>query len=138
MKSTTETKTLSPLPQKVLDWLTETLNRFFHNQPQYFKYWTWLGYALTLISGLPYLIVQFHIKLPEPFATMSNKFISGVAIALVVMSKLTIKNPTVGQTKQGEAVKVTSEKTLPFTAKAEKQVVEDTEPQPPVIKEIKT
>ncbi len=120
----------------LLNWLQETLNRLFIKQPKYFKYWTYLSYFGMAICGIPYVLNMLGIHLPEPFSTMSNKFISGVSVALFWMSKLVVKTPQVGQTTEGQAVQVTSEKQLPYTAKTEAAEVAAKEPPPPVLPEV--
>src|SRR6186997_2436264 len=100
-------------------WLQETLNRLFINQPKYFKWWTYLSYFLMALCGIPYLLSSLNIVLPEPFATLSSKFLSGVAVMMFWMSKLVVKTPAVGQTTEGQSVQVTSEKEMPYTAKSE-------------------
>lgn len=118
------------------DWLQETLNRLFIKQPKYFKYWTWLSVAGMVISGIPYALTALGITLPEPFASTSSKFISGVSIAMFWMSKLVVKSPPVGQTLQGSEIRVTDEKKMPFTAADEKKDVEETKPPLEVIHEV--
>lgn len=112
----------------LLNWLQETLNRLFIKQPKYFKYWTWLSYLLMAICGIPYVLSSLNIELSEPFATLSSKFISGIGVALFWMSKLVVKTPVVGQTTEGQAVQVTSEKDMPFSAKSEAKEVDQTKP----------
>lgn len=119
--------------QVILNWLSETLNRFFIKQPKYFKYWTWLSYAAMAISGIPYVLVQFNIHLPEPFATLSNKAVTWCAFVMLFMSKLAVKTPVVGQTETGLEVKVTDEKKMPFSAKVEKKEIAEKIPSPEVL-----
>jgi len=54
-----------------------------------------------VICGIPYALNMFGINLPEPLATMSNKFISGLSVAILWMSKLVIKTPNSTQTLEG-------------------------------------
>lgn len=115
------------------DWLTETLNRLFIKQPKYFKYWTWLSVAGMVISGIPYVLTALGIILPEPFASTSSKFISGVSVAMFWMSKLVVKSPQVGKTTEGQAVHVTNEKKMPFTSADEKKDAQEAVPPPPVL-----
>lgn len=120
----------------LLNWLQETLNRLFIKQPKYFKYWTWLSMFGMAVSGIPYVLVQFNIILPEPFATFSNKFVSGMSIAMYWMSKLVVRTPQVGKTTEGQAIQVTSEKEMPFTAKSEAAEVAKEKPPLEVIPEV--
>lgn len=117
----------------LFDWFQETLNRLFIKQPKYFKYWTWLSMVGMAISGIPYLLTWFGVVLPEPLASTSSKFFTGVSVAMFWMSKLVVKTPQVGQTTEGQAVQVTSEKQMPFTAKSEAKEIESKEPPPKVL-----
>lgn len=119
---------MKPLPQNILNWIQETLNRLFIKQPKYFKYWSWLSGAVVVVCGIPYVLVQFNIHLPEPFATLSNKAATAAATVAFVMSMLAVKAPTVGQTEEGSEIKVTNDKKMPFTANAEKKEVEKAVP----------
>lgn len=115
------------------DFISETLQRLFQKSPRFFKWWQIISGSFAVLSGIPYLLVQFNVNLPEPFATMSNKAITFFAAGAWFMSKLTIKSPPVGQTKSGEAVTVLDKSKLPFTTKSEAKDVEQTVPPPPVI-----
>ena len=105
-------------------------------QPKYFKYWTWLSYGLIAISGIPLLLVQFNIILPQPFATLSNKFVSGVGTAMFIMSKLAVKTPIIAQTEAGQAVNVLNIQKMPFTAKTEAKEVSEENPAPPILEDL--
>lgn len=109
-------------------WLQETLNRLFIKQPKYFKYWTYLSYFGMAICGIPFILTSLHIELPEPFATFSSKFISGMAVMMFWMSKLVVKTPVVGATTEGQAVQVTSKGSMPFTSKTEAEDVDKSQP----------
>lgn len=89
-----------------------------------------------LISGVPYILTWIGVDLPEPFSTLSNKFFTGVGVAMLVMSQLPVKSPPVGQTEEGSAVIVTNEKVMPFTSKSEKESVEEQVPPPPVLPDV--
>ncbi len=127
---------MPPFPPSLLNWIRETLNRLFISKPEYFKYWTWLSYLVLLVSGVPYLLTQFNITLPEPFATLSNKFFSGVGVAMYIMSQLTVQNPVVGQTEQGHAITVLDTAKMPFTTKTEAIDIKESKPPPEVIPEV--
>lgn len=120
----------------ILLWLQETLNRLFIKQPKYFKYWTYLSYVLFAISGIPYLVNQFNITLVEPFASMSNKLITGASVIMFWMSKLVVKTPVVGSTTEGQAVQVTSQKDMPFTSRSEAKEIADKIPPIKTIPEV--
>lgn len=121
------------MPPMLLKWLQETLKRLFLKKPKYFTYWQMFSGALGAISGIPYLLVQLNINLPEPFATLSNKVVTWVAGTMWLMAQLTVTAPTVGQTTEGSTVKVMDDKDMPFSYKSEGNKVEETAPPPPVL-----
>lgn len=112
-------------------FLQETLARLFQKSPVFFKIWQMVFGASMALAGIPYLLKQFNLNLPEPFNTMSNKVIAFAAAVGWLMSRLTVKDTTVAQTKAGEAVKATDKELLPFTAYEESKEIE--KKQPPVI-----
>lgn len=81
------------IPPALRKWLVETLNRLFIKKPKYFKYWQWVSIALMSICGIPYMLVQFSVSLPDWLQVLSNKFVSGASIAMLIMSQLTVKPP---------------------------------------------
>lgn len=120
------------LPKFLKDWIQETLNRWFIKKPKYFTYWQWATGVTTAICGIPYILVQFNVTLPEPFASLSNKVVTWAAGAAFMMAQLTVSTPTVAQTEAGSAVKVTDKEKMPFTTKVEDKKVDDAVPPPPV------
>lgn len=118
------------------DFISETLQRLFQKSPKFFKWWQIVSGIFTIGAGIPYLLVQCNVHLPEPFATMSNKAITFFAAGAWFMSKLTVKSPPIAQTENGEAITVLDKTKLPFTTKSEAKEIEQTVPPPPVISEV--
>lgn len=129
------------MKNQLQNWLQETLNRLFIKQPKYFKYWTWLSYLLMAICGIPYILQQAHniwpsFQLPDAIIILSNKFVTGASAAMLLMSKLVVKTPQVGQTTEGQAVQVTSPTQMPFTSKSEAAEIEKKKPPLETIPEV--
>jgi hypothetical protein len=116
-----------------LNWLRETLQRLLLKSPKFFKIWSWFWGAVMFISGIPYLLTQFGVVLPEPFASLSNKVAATAGLIGLFMSSMTVKTAPVAQTEEGKAITVLPTGKLPFTEKSEAQEVEATKPPPPVI-----
>ena len=105
--------------QLLLKFFQETLNRLFTKSPKFYKIWQLISSALLLISGVPYLLVQLGIVLPEPFATLASKAVTFAAAAALFMSMLSTQSKTVAVTNEGDLLKKTDEIKLPFTAQSE-------------------
>jgi len=116
----------------VLDFLREFLNRLITKSPKFFKILQAIFGLLTFASYIPSMLQRwFGVEVPGSTITLFEdvaKYSAGFFAALL----LPVKQVTVAQTPEGEAIKVTDEKKMPFTAKAESKTVEETVPPPPV------
>lgn len=125
------------LPPMIMNWLKENISRLSQKSPKFFVWWGRVSTVFMLVSGIPFVLELFetvwHYTLPEPFNSMANKAVLFCAMGIKFMSMMPVNSPVVAQTTQGEAVKVTDEKKLPFTAKAEEKKIEETVPRPPVV-----
>jgi hypothetical protein len=121
------------IPPIIKDWLQETINRLFIKKPKYFIYWQWISGLATMICGIPFLLKNLNIELPDPFDTFSNKLVTWVGFAIFVMGQLTVSAPPVAQTPEGGAVKTIDDKKMPLTAKSEAKKVEEMIPPPPEV-----
>lgn len=128
------------IPQWLIDWVVETIQRWKMKRPKYFVYLSRIGDILTMITGLPYLLVQaedmFDFTAPDFLTLLSNKFAFGAGFAISLVSRLTVKATVVAQTSQGDAVTVMDKTNLPLTEKSEAKEMAATEPPPEVIPEI--
>jgi hypothetical protein len=115
-----------------LDFLREFLNRLVTKSPKFFKILQVIFGLLTFVSYVPSMLQRwFGVEVPGPTITMFEdiaKYSAGFFAALL----LPVKQVPVAQTPEGEAIKVTDEKKMPFTAKAEAKTIEETVPPPPV------
>lgn len=122
--------------QAIVKFLQETLQRIFQKSPTFFKWWQIITGVLTCIAGIPFLMTNLGITLPEPFATMSNKAVTFAGGGAFFMSLMAVRQVPVAQTEEGKGIVVIDEKKLPFTAKSEEKKVQETVPQPPVIENV--
>ncbi len=93
----------------IYSWLSETVQRLFSKSPAYFKIWNIILAILALAPQLPAALAYLQITLPSPWAPVVNRLISGAALLMLFMSKLTVKDAT------AIAADTNSPK-LPFTA----------------------
>lgn len=119
----------------VLDFFKELLNRLFSKSPKFFKVLQVFSACLTFAGYVPSMLQRWigvpvpgHIiHLFEDIANYAGVFFLGVM--------LPVAQKPVAQTAEGEAIKVTDEKKMPFTAKAETKVMEAAIP-PPSVKDV--
>jgi hypothetical protein len=115
-----------------LDFLREFLNRLVTKSPRFFKILQVIFGLLTFVSYVPSMLQRwFGVEVPGSTITLLEdiaKYSAGFFAALL----LPVKQVPVAQTPEGEAIKVTDEKKMPFTAKAEAKAIEETVPPPPV------
>lgn len=114
------------------NFLRETLERAFQKSPKFFKWWQIISGAFAMLTGIPWLLTQFNINLPEPLNTMANKAIAFFSAGALFMAQFPVKATTVAQTDQGKAVTVLDTQKLPFTEKSEAKDVKETVPPPPI------
>lgn len=77
----------------LVDFLIELVKRWKLESPRFFKVFQMIGLIATLITGVPELLAFLHISLPESIAFFANKTIAIAGAAVLLISKLTVKNP---------------------------------------------
>jgi hypothetical protein len=114
------------------DFLREFLNRIFSKSPLFFKVAQFISALLAFAGFVPRILAKyFNIEIPDHTEELCKDigiFFTGAFGAVL----LPVKQVPVAQTPEGEAIKVTDEKKMPFTAKAETRVMEEAVPPPPV------
>jgi hypothetical protein len=116
----------------IIDFFRELVNRFFSKSPRFFKVLQVFSACLTFAGYVPSILKRwFGVELPEPTVTLC-KDIANYAGMFFLGVMLPVAQKPVAQTDTGEAIKVTDEKKMPFTAKAEAKVMEESVPPPPV------
>lgn len=76
-----------------LNFLQELIARWKAKQPNLFKWVTTISAILTFITGVPELLMEFGIALPEWALPFSNKVIAVASLAVSIISKLTVATP---------------------------------------------
>jgi hypothetical protein len=116
----------------VLDFFRELFNRFFSKSPKFFKVLQIFSGCLTFAGYVPSMLQRwFGVVVPGPTITLCED-IAQYAGMFFLGVMLPVAQKPVAQTETGEAIKVTDEKKMPFTAKAETKVMEEAVPPPPV------
>lgn len=80
----------------IINFIQETLNRFFAKSPKYFRIWQWIAIIVAFATGIPAILVEFQttlgIHLPEFIVDISSKVASIAALAAGFLSKLVVKD----------------------------------------------
>lgn len=128
------------IPQWLIDWVIETIQRWRMKRPKYFIYLSRIGDIAVMLTGLPYLLVQvediFKVTLPPILTLLSSKLAFGIGIGVSIASRLTVKSTVVAQTSQGDAVTVMDKTNMPLTEKSEAKDIALIQPPPEVMPEI--
>jgi hypothetical protein len=106
-------------------FMQELFQRLKAKSPKFFQRFQIIFSALTAIAGIPPLLVQFNVHLPD---AMNQPFMKVVAISSAIalfMSMLPVQNKIVGVDEAGAPLLKTNEEKLPFTAKHEAAKIED-------------
>ena len=112
-------------------FLKENLQRLFTKSPLFFKIWTLITGVLVLITGLPDLITWITsggITIPDLWNSYITNAVAWASRAGLLMSMLTTQSTPI-TLNNGDVVKVTDTKALPFTAKAEQKQSDAVTPQ---------
>lgn len=116
----------------IIDFFRESLNRLFSKSPLFFKVAQLISACLAFAGFVPRILQSyFNIEIPnhtEELCKDIGIFFTGFFGAVL----LPVKQKPVAKTEEGEAIKVTDEKKMPFTAKAETKEMAETVPPPPV------
>lgn len=116
----------------IIDFFRESLNRLFSKSPKFFKIFQLFAASLTFAGYIPSMLQRwFGVEVPGPTITLCED-IAKYAAGFFAAALLPVAQKPVAKTEEGEAIKVTDEKRMPFTAKAETKVMQDAVPPPPV------
>lgn len=91
-------------------FLKELFQRFGQKTPAFFKVIGWISSIVAVITGLPLILIDLGITLPDAVQAVANKTIAIAAIVGKVISMLTVK----------DAANVASPTNLPLTDKKDK------------------
>lgn len=115
-------------------FLLETFNRLFKSKsPAFFIRMRIIFGLFTFANYLPAILLRwFGAEVPQTIINICEdvaKYSTGIFVALF----LPAAEPTAAQTVDGAKVQVTNVEKYPFSAKKEREKIEETVPQPPVI-----
>jgi len=104
---------------QLLNFLIELIQRLKTKKPKFFVYLQWFVAAMGAVTGLPDLLIKFHISLPPALTVLENQFVAACSVGFFIASQLTSATPVAAVTKDGAVLTKTDEVKMPFTAKAE-------------------
>lgn len=116
----------------IADFFRESLHRLFSKSPKFFKVFQLFAALLTFAGYVPSMLQRwFNVEVPGHVITLCED-IAKYAAGFFAAALLPVAQKPVAQTEEGEAIKVTDEKKMPFTAKAETKAMDKEVPPPPV------
>lgn len=91
-------------------FLKELVQRLGQKMPAFFTVLAWISGIVTFITGLPEILTQLGITLPEAMQVIANKTIAIASSVGLFISLLTVK----------DATNVSSPTNMPLTDKKDK------------------
>lgn len=119
-------------------WIIENFKRLGTKMPIFFKVWAFISGFGVALTTLPQTIswlglMNIHIPFLDAHA---NEIIRYCSTGALVMSFLTSQSKPVGVDQQGNIIKSTDTKKLPFTTASEQKIVDKESAQAVEIKPI--
>ena len=108
----------------VLTFLQENLQRLFVKSPLFFRIWMFISGALVLITGVPDFINMLNINgfvIPDLWNDAVTTAVGWASRGVFLISLLTSQSKPAAITDQGEIIKTTDTKKLPFTSAVEQK-----------------
>ena len=72
------------------DFLLELIIRLFSDTPWFFKVIRIIGSAVAVITGLPLLLANAGIDLPDAMDAISNQVVSIAAVVGTIVAQMTV------------------------------------------------
>lgn len=117
-------------------FLVELFTRIGQKSPWFFVILQWVAGAVTAVTGLPAIldIVFRTLKYTPPaiFIDLENKTVALCGLVGLFFSLLPVQGKTEATSIDGQPLKSTNNKMLPFTAKEEEKQVKLLPPAPKV------
>jgi hypothetical protein len=110
---------MQPSNNVLVAFLQELLQRFATKSPKFFRIWQLVLSIVTAVTGLPETLQMLGITLPPSLCFFENKIVAACTAGAFFMSLLTTQSKPVAIMENGELLKKTNEKQLPFTAEME-------------------
>jgi len=103
----------------LLLFLKETILRLTTKSPKYFQILQWIAGAVVLVIALPEALHYLGIDLSEALKGTLDKIVAIATKLSLLIPFLVSQSQTTAIDEQGNLLKQTDEKKLPFTAQAE-------------------
>lgn len=95
----------------IIQFLQELINRLGKKNPTFFKIFSWIGAAASIVSGLPEVIMWLGVKnLPDWFTFFENKAVGIAGIVMFVMANLTVNTNNIPEVKKPTVLPLTTKK----------------------------
>lgn len=108
----------------ILNFFTELINRLKSKSPKFFKILQLFAALLTFAGYVPSMLkVWFNVQVPDHTITLFED-IAKYSAGFFAAAFLPTQSKSVAMTEDGDILKTTNEKTMPFTAAAEVKVEE--------------
>lgn len=119
----------------LLLFLKELILRFSTKSPLFFKILGGISMGLVLITGVPEFLQAIGVDLPTLWNEKLNSAIAWASRIGFIFSMLTTQSTATAVDVNGNVLKVTNEKKLPFTAaKEHKALVKNQDTIPEMVK----
>ena len=110
-----------PSTNPMITFLQELFMRLSAKSPKFFKVIQFVSGLSAAVTGLPGLLQELNVNLPDWAEVLQNKSVAWASATSLFISMLTVKSTPVSKTEEGEILKKTDEKKLPFTANSEQK-----------------
>jgi hypothetical protein len=105
----------------MITFLQELFMRLSAKSPKFFKVIQFVSLLAAAVTGLPGLLQEMNINLPDWAEVLQNKSVAWASATSLFISMLTVQAKPVSKTEDGEILKKTDEKKLPFTSQSEQK-----------------
>lgn len=118
---------------QIISFFIELFNRLRTKSPKIFRVLQLFSASLAFAGYVPSMLQRWlNVEVPGHLITMCED-IGKYATGFFIAAFLPVQPATVAQSETGEAIKVTDETKMPFTAKAESKALEKAVPPAPVV-----
>lgn len=100
-------------------FLIEIVMRMGQKSPKLFVYIQWTAAVVAAIAGIPSFLDGINVHVSGILLAVESKTVAIAALVGLFISMLPVKGDTVAVNPSGEAITMTDQSKLPFTAKVE-------------------
>lgn len=119
-----------PSTNPMITFLQELFMRLSAKSPKFFKVIQFVSGLAAAVTGLPGLLQELSVDIPDWAEILQNKSVAWASATSLFISMLTVQSKPVSKSEDGDILKRTDEKKLPFTANSEQKAAAKEEPLP--------